>query len=72
MPSIANHHIIAIASHLASRYEQQPDFDQPQWVLSLSGREATRYHRRKLHTAVDEEAGHEEVIEEAAGTFGAS
>ena len=28
--------------------EQLPDFDQPDWVLATSGREATRYHRRAL------------------------
>ena len=33
----------------ASRgYEELPDFDQPNWVLALSGREETRYHRKAL------------------------
>lgn len=29
-------------------YEQLPEFDQPNWVLSLSGREATRFHKLPL------------------------
>ena len=29
-------------------YEELPDFDQPNWVLALSGREETRYHRKAL------------------------
>ena len=29
-------------------YAQLPDMDQPGWVLALSGREATRYHRKAL------------------------
>jgi ribosomal protein S18 acetylase RimI-like enzyme len=29
-------------------YEALPDYDQPAWVLRLSGREATRYHRKVL------------------------
>ena len=32
-------------------YEQLPDFDQPEWVLALSGREATRFHRLPLPRA---------------------
>ena len=29
-------------------YEQLPDMDQPTWVLAISGREPTRYHRKGL------------------------
>ena len=29
-------------------YEALPCYDQPDWVLALSGREATRYHRKAL------------------------
>ena len=38
--------LLGMYSHLG--YEQLPTFDQPQWVLMLSGREATRFHRRAL------------------------
>ena len=34
-------------------YEQLPSFDQPGWVLALSGREATRYHRKPLRGLPD-------------------
>ena len=37
-----------LAMYDALDYEQLPDFDQPDWVLATSGREATRYHRRAL------------------------
>ena len=32
----------------ARGYTQLPEMDQPGWVLALSGREATRYHRKAL------------------------
>ena len=36
-------------------YEELPSFDQPGWVLALSGREATRYHRKALAPAAQQE-----------------
>ena len=32
-------------------YEQLPSFDQPEYILALSGREATRFHRLPLPRA---------------------
>lgn len=29
-------------------YEAMPSFDQPDWILAVAGREATRYHRKPL------------------------
>ena len=29
-------------------YEQLPEYDQPQWVISWAGREQTRYHWRSI------------------------
>jgi len=37
-----------ISMYEALQYEQLPDFDQPGWVLALSGREQTRYMRCSL------------------------
>jgi ribosomal protein S18 acetylase RimI-like enzyme len=35
-----------LAMYAAQGYEALPSFDQPDWVLALAGREATRYHRK--------------------------
>jgi ribosomal protein S18 acetylase RimI-like enzyme len=32
------------------RYTALPEMDAPAWVLAISGREATRYHVRRLDT----------------------
>ena len=29
-------------------YSQLPEYDQPDWVLAVAGREATTYHRKAL------------------------
>ena len=38
-------------------YEALPSFDQPDWVLALSGREETRYHKKGLQ----QQAAHDAV-----------
>ena len=40
-----------LSMYAAMRYEALPAFDQPWWVLALSGREPTRYHRKALPAA---------------------
>ena len=37
-----------LAMYASMHYEALPDFDQPWWILALSGREPTRYHRKSL------------------------
>ena len=40
-----------LAMYAQWEYEQLPSFDQPEYILALSGREATRFHRLPLPRA---------------------
>ena len=44
-----NESLLAMYKHW--EYEQLPSFDQPEYILALSGREATRFHRLPLPRA---------------------
>ena len=37
-----------MAMYKGMYYEELPDFDQPEWVRKISGRERVRYHRKAL------------------------
>ena len=37
-----------LAMYRSRGYVQLPDYDQPDWVLAVAGREATTYHRKEL------------------------